>query len=290
MRQKLLMLCLIIILYQFPLYAQNKYTFSQFWYETGDFIQQPLKWNGSDYLKIGLIGVGAGLSMFADEPIRDASQKHQKYYNSAPVVISTAYGSIYSPIALFSGFAIYSLITDDIKSRKIAYEIGQASLYAGGINYILKVAFGRARPNINLGSGTYSPFQHFFGEDYHSFPGGHSTAAVTISTVLSRNVKPVWLKILCYVPAAMTMASRIYQDFHWVSDNLVGAAFGYFIATWVVDQHEKVDKSIIKDTEQSKSERIPFQQVNSGDMLERISVQPILTNDFQGLNLSIRLN
>jgi membrane-associated phospholipid phosphatase len=291
MRQKLLILILSIILYESPLSAQNQYTFSQFGHETVDFIKQPLKWKWDDYLKIGLIGAGGGLMMFADQPIRDAVQKDQRYYNSVPIELGRMYGSVYSPMAFFGGFAIYSLIADDIKAKKIAYEIGQASIYAGAINYFLKVAIGRARPNQKLGAGIYHPFSTYFTEDFHSFPGGHSTAAFTLSTVLSRNVKPVWLKILFYVPAVITMASRVYQDWHWTSDCLVGAAFGYFIATWVVDQHEKTDKSVTIDSDQGMLERIQLQPTDSDQgMMERIQLQPIIMGGFYGLNLSVRIH
>jgi membrane-associated phospholipid phosphatase len=276
MRQKFLVIILFIFLYGTPLFAQNKYTFSQFASETVDFIEQPLKWDGNDYLKLGLITVPGCLSMFVDQPIRDAVLRdNQKYYKSVPIEFGRIYGELYSPIVFFTGFGIYSVITGDIKARKIAYEIGQASLYAGGINYILKVALGRARPNLNMGNGTYRPFTSFTNGDYHSMPGGHSTAAFVISTVLSRNINPVWLKILIYAPAVLTMTSRVYQDWHWTSDNLIGAAFGYYIGNWVVDKHEKVDKSDNKDTKHG--------------LLERIHLQPNITGDFYGLNLNIQL-
>ena len=266
------------MLYEFPLFAQYKYTFSQFGNETFDFIKQPLKWDGGDYLKFGLISLAGGLSMFADEPIRDAVQKNHKYSMSAPMEFGRMYGELYSPIIFFSGFAAYSLITDDIKTRKIAYEIGQASLYAGAINYVLKVAVGRGRPFLNNnteGAGFYRPFYSPFKEEYHSMPGGHSTAAFVISTVLSRNVNPVWLKVLVYAPALLTITSRVYQGFHWTSDDLVGAAFGYFIATWVVDKHEKVDKPGNKGTQKT--------------LLQRIQLQPTILGDSYGFNLCFRL-
>jgi membrane-associated phospholipid phosphatase len=94
------------------------------------------------------------------------------------------------------------------------------------------------------GSTSFHPFSTFFSQDYHSLPGGHNTAAFAMSTVLSRNAKPVWLKIIAYVPAALTFVSRVYQDQHWTSDDFLGAALGYVIATWVVDQHEQVDNRI----------------------------------------------
>ena len=224
---------------------QLKYNFPQFGNETWEFIKQPTKWNGSDWLKIGLIGAGTFLIMeTADQPIRDAVLKDQRYYKSVPIEFGRMWGEIYAPVALFGGFALHSLIMDDIGTRKIAYEIGQASLYAGAITYILKVAIGRARPYMEEGKSSFHPFSSLFNKDYHSLPGGHNAAAFVLSTVLSRNAEPVWLKILAYLPAALTFVSRVYQDQHWTSDDFFGAALGYFIATWVVDQHEN-SKSVV---------------------------------------------
>jgi membrane-associated phospholipid phosphatase len=277
MRNIIIIIILFILFYESTVFAQNKYTFSQFGRETVDFIKQPLNWDCNDYLKMGVVIAGDGLIMYAaDQPIRDAVLRDQRYFYSVPIVSGRVYGELYSPIIFFSGFALYSLITDDMWSRKVAYEIGQASLYAGGINYLLKVAVGRARPNLNLGAGTYRPFSSLFVENFHSMPGGHTTAAFTISTVLSRNVKPVWLKVLFYVPAALTFVSRVYQDKHWTSDDFMGAAFGYYIATWVVDKHDTPVKSDIKDSSQS--------------LRERIQLSPFLMGDIYGVNFCIRLN
>jgi membrane-associated phospholipid phosphatase len=82
------------------------------------------------------------------------------------------------------------------------------------------------------------------GDDFHSLPGGHTATAFVISTVLSRNVDPTWLKVLLYVPAVLTPISRIYQDMHWTSDNILGGTIGFFIATWVVDLHEQNDSRV----------------------------------------------
>jgi membrane-associated phospholipid phosphatase len=248
--KKIYLTLILTILSGCSLFAQNpviqnpvpslKYDFPQFGRETVDFIKSPGKWDGGDWLKVGLIGAGTVLLIeTADKPVRNAVLKDQRYYYSAPIVMGRVYGELYSPVVFFGGYAIYSLIADDIGTRKIAYEIGQASIYAGVINYVLKVAIGRARPYLNDGPTEFHPFSSLFSEDYHSNPSGHSTVAFVISTVLSRNAKPVWLKVLAYLPAALTLVSRVYQDQHWTSDDFLGAAFGYFIASWVVDQHEK---------------------------------------------------
>ncbi len=262
LRNKFYLSLILIILCSSTLFAQSpviqdsvqqlKYTFSQFGNETWDFIKQPTKWDGGDWLKIGLISAATFLVMeTADQPARDAVLRDgrfdtnglfipesQKYYKSVPIEFGRMWGELYAPIVLFGGFAIHSLLTDDITTRKIAYEIGQASLYAGAVTFLLKTAIGRARPYTEEGTTSFHPFSSLLIQDNHSIPGGHTTAAIVLSTVLSRNAKPVWLKVLAYVPAVLTFISRTYQDQHWVSDDLFGGALGYFIATWVVDQHE----------------------------------------------------
>jgi membrane-associated phospholipid phosphatase len=241
--QRILLSLLVVIIGESSLFAQSKYDFSQFGHETSDFIKQPSKWDGSDWLKLGVMSVGSFVLMeIADQPVRDFAQKDKSYLYSVPIEAGRIWGELYSPIVLFGGFAAHSLITNDMTSRKIAYEIGQASLYTGAITLILKTAFGRSRPFMNEGISSYHPFS--FRDDYHSFPGGHAATGIVLSTVLSRNAGPKWLKILAYVPALITPISRIYEDMHWVSSCFFGVALGYFVATWVVDIHEKNDMPI----------------------------------------------
>ncbi|HCA79655.1 MAG TPA: hypothetical protein DEP53_07975 [Bacteroidetes bacterium] len=216
----------------------RKYNLSEFGHETVRYFIQPTKWHGGDWLRLGVISGATFLSMQADQPVRDAMLRNSgRYYRSVPIEGGRMYGELYSPVVFFVGFAAHSLIANDKSTRKIAYEIGQASLYTGAIVLTMKSIIGRARPHDNEGRASYRPFT-FIGDDYHSLPGGHTATAMVISTVLSRNVGPTWLKVLVYVPAFVTAYSRIYQDWHWTSDDLLGGAIGYFIADWVVDLHE----------------------------------------------------
>jgi membrane-associated phospholipid phosphatase len=161
------------------------------------------------------------------------------------------YGELYTPPILFGAFGAYSLIANDMKARKIAYEIGEASLFAGGIVLASKIIVGRARPDVSDSEKAFSPFKIFsLGDDYHSFPSGHTAVAFVLSTVLSRNIHPLWGKILAYLPAIYTATARVYQNYHWTSDVVAGAFVGYFVGKWTVDLHEKgeaaaTDKSAV---------------------------------------------
>jgi membrane-associated phospholipid phosphatase len=246
MKRKIYLSLLLIIISGTSLFGQLKYTFSQFGSETWEFVKQPTKWDGSDWLKLGVVSAATFLIMeTSDQPIRNAVLKNQRYYKSVPIEFGRMWGEIYSPVVLFSGFAAYSLIANDIGTRKIAYEIGQASLYAGALSFVLKLAIGRSRPYLNEGAHSFSPFASIFNQDNKSIPSGHSTVAFILSTVLSRNVKSPVFKALAYLPAVLTLISRVYQDQHWASDAFAGAALGYFVATWVVDHHENNSISIL---------------------------------------------
>jgi membrane-associated phospholipid phosphatase len=225
----------------------NKYNFSQFGHETVQFFIQPIKWDGSDWLKLGAVGVGTFLLMQVDQPIRNEVTKDQRYYLSAPIEAGRMWAELPPPVLIFAGFATYSLITGDRATRKTAYELGQALLYAGAVDKLSNIAIGRAKPYMNEGPKSFHSFSassFSFQQDYQSLPGGHNVIAFALSTVLSRNAGPVWLKVLAYVPAGLTFVSRVYQDRHWTSDDFLGAALGYFTATWVVDQHEQVERRI----------------------------------------------
>ena len=244
---KILLSLFVLIICEISLLSQNKYNLSQFGNETVDFIKQPAKWDGNDWLKFGVMGAGSYVLIeTADQPARDLILKDRSYLYSVPIEAGRMWGELYSPIVLFAGFAAHSLIMNDMSTRKVAYEIGQASLYTGAITLILKTAFGRARPYMNEGISSYHPFS--FRDDNHSFPGGHTATAFVLSTVLSRNAGPPWLKVLAYLPAAITPFSRVYEDKHWTSSDFFGGMLGYFIATWVVDLHEKKDKQFQSDS------------------------------------------
>lgn len=212
------------------------YSLSQFGRESYLFLRQPLIYTGGDWLKVGALFAGTALLTFADEPLYNATQGRQRYYYSYPVVAGRVYGEWYSIGGVAAVFGTYGLIARDTAAKKIAIELLQAGIYSEAITEIFKVIVGRARPYMNKGSGTFHPFD--ISNDYNSFPSGHATSAFALSTVMSRHANTIGLKILAYVPAGLTVYSRIYQNKHWVSDELLGAGIGFFVGNWVVDLHE----------------------------------------------------
>jgi membrane-associated phospholipid phosphatase len=226
-----------------PLAAQDNYDLARFGPESGSFFARPVHWDTGDWLTLGLIGGGTFAAMQADEPVRTIVLRNGTYQHSTIVEFGRIWGESYMTPALAIGFTLEGWMTGDVTAKKIGFEIGQAAIYSAVITQILSKSVGRARPYQDLGRSAYQPFT-FSGQDFHSLPGGHSTAAFVLSTVLSRNLSSRLLKVLVYAPAVLTVGARVYEDAHWTSDDLLGAAIGYFVTTWVVDQHESAEHRV----------------------------------------------
>ena len=63
LRRGILLSFVLVFVCGSSVFAQNKYNFSQLSHETLDFFKQPVKWRGSDWLKLGLITAGSALMM-----------------------------------------------------------------------------------------------------------------------------------------------------------------------------------------------------------------------------------
>jgi membrane-associated phospholipid phosphatase len=244
MQHKALLSFLFLLISTSSVSAQNRYNFSQFTRETGDFFTQPLKWRGNDWLKLGVITGGTALLMSIDQPIRDAvMQGDRKYYHSLPIEAGRAWGEWYAPPIVAGAFGLHGWLADNSTSKKIAFELIQAVTYSEAITQTTKFILGRARPYENEGAFSYHPM-NFSGVGFHSLPGGHNTEGWAMSTILSRNAHAPVLKILAYAPSVLTFVSRIYQDQHWTSDDFLGAAVGYVVGSWVVNLHENKESAV----------------------------------------------
>jgi PAP2 superfamily len=214
--------------------SKHLYSLRQFGHETILFVKQPTKWHGADFLRLGIVAASTVAVMPFDERIVAAGQGGQQQFTNL-AKIGTFYGEWYSIVGVAGAFGVYGLAAKDTTAKKISIELLQAGLYSELITVTLKVIVGRARPLADEGAFVYHPFSLDY--NFQSMPSGHTTSAFALSTVMSRHAKTTVLKIAAYLPAGLTMFARIYQDKHWLSDEILGAAIGYFVGNWVVDLH-----------------------------------------------------
>jgi len=126
---------------------------------------------------------------------------------------------------------------------------GTEALFAGElVGSVLKDLFGRARPYVDTTGPNPDDWQLLRGlrrgSDYQSYPSGHTVAAFTAAAAVSTETSVWWpvatytlIGPVLYVGAAAVGVSRMYNNRHWASDVILGAAIGTFAGIKVVRYH-----------------------------------------------------
>ena len=114
---------------------------------------------------------------------------------------------------------------------RCAVALGGASLLSNLASSLLKLGFGRARPDV---------IEHLDHQTSFSYPSGHATSAAVVYLLLAWLAPPRWRAAAWALAAAMILLngfSRIMLGVHWASDiaggTLLGTAFALFGVWWV---------------------------------------------------------
>jgi hypothetical protein len=114
---------------------------------------------------------------------------------------------------LGAGFWLYGAWRDDAGAARSGQSQLEALAATGIATLALKLSVARARPD---------------GSDQQSFPSGHTSTTFATAAVLNEFYG--WRAgVPAYALAALTGASRLSADKHWLSDVAAGAALGMWM-------------------------------------------------------------
>lgn len=103
-------------------------------------------------------------------------------------------------------------------------------LFSVVVSFILKLMIARPRPSVEL-------FYPLINTINYSFPSGHAMVAFAAIPILDKEFSK--LKWFWIIFAFLVSFNRIYFGFHFLSDVVFGAFFGYFIGVLIVYVEEK---------------------------------------------------
>lgn len=118
----------------------------------------------------------------------------------------------------------------------------EAIAVAGATTYLLKTVAGRARPYVSTDNSPHD-FRFgrgFTGDQFQSFPSGHTSAAFALASTMTSESQRWWphqtwiVAPAMYGAATLVGLSRMYNNAHWTSDVVLGAAVGTFSGIKVV--------------------------------------------------------
>jgi membrane-associated phospholipid phosphatase len=158
------------------------------------------------------------------------------WFNNTFTGNATAIGTIAAPISLYAA----GLIRKDSKMQRTALLAGEAVADSELVTTVLKDATRRVRPAAVPLTGNYSDTWFESGGSLTrgsgSFPSGHTIAAFSVATVISRTYgkQHRWVPYAAYGLAVLVGASRLSLSSHFLSDVFMGGALGYSISRFTV--------------------------------------------------------
>jgi membrane-associated phospholipid phosphatase len=176
--------------------------------------------------------------------LQDSTRQRSTIYR----VSATGFRTIAVPGAIIIGATMYAAgrVSHDKRLAELGLYGTEALLVGEGVGVVMKDVFGRARPYVDTmpNPDNWQIFRGFkSGTKYQSFPSGHTVAAFAAAAAVSSETSRWWPGAIyvigpaMYGGAALVGVSRMYENRHWASDVIMGAAIGTFAGTKVVRYH-----------------------------------------------------
>lgn len=200
-------------------------------------LTSPIRWKKEDWMYFGGSMVATSIISLADKPVNKIINRNTSGFYKEFADFGYHNGKPYAAIVLAGGFYLTGWVIKDEWTKETAVTLTSAYMTSGLLQTALKKIVGRARPSEGFGPYEFRPFRNDPG--FSSFPSGHSQIAFVTSMVLAERVNQPWLKAAFYTGAAVTMASRMYANAHWLSDVSFGGFLGYVCTKSVINRLNK---------------------------------------------------
>src|SRR6185312_12648212 len=188
--------------------------------------------------------LGTAAVMPLDRHIAVESQRPSLQNNTALRHTMSGFRLLGEPgsIIIAGATYVYGRAGDSPRSAELGLRTIESIGAAGLTAFVIKGFAGRGRPFV---SGDTNPHNYKFGrgfhnDDYTSFPSGHVTTAFATASAVSQEIgylwphaSHLWTPVL-FTSASLVGAARIYEDKHWASDVVAGAAVGTLVSRVVV--------------------------------------------------------
>lgn len=213
-------------------YRINGRYLKSYWLDLKGVGTRPLYWKGKDWRNFALVTGTAGiLFATADKPLREMMARNQKQFFSSSAEVFYPLGNRFPPL-LLTGMYLTSVVTKNRKLEHSTLSIAKGLAISTAFYTSFKALIRRQRP-----TRTDDPYVFavpFTSKGYTSFPSGHANTAFSVATGFALQYKDSkWVPWAAYTLATLTSVSRMYQERHWSSDVIIGAAIGHFVTKTV---------------------------------------------------------
>jgi len=213
----------------------------------GAYLISPFIMDARETFLVSAFLAGTAISSATDLSIR---KKYYRFgfdtYNRDVWDVPTFYGYVQYPSILGGVMYAAGLFAREKWLRTTGRQLIQALIYGGTLTIGLRYLTGRVRPYLSPND----QYQfHAFEKDgeKQSFPSGHMVVAMTTSTVLAENIDTWWARAVLYPFALWTGIARMYNDRHWFSDIIAGAALGFGSGIFVINRERNREREQMEE-------------------------------------------
>ncbi|MFL5509125.1 MAG: phosphatase PAP2 family protein, partial [Gemmatimonadaceae bacterium] len=190
---------------------------------------------GKDALLIGVFAVGtaavAPIDMQIASRLQDSATQANRFLHTA----ATGFRLLGDPGSIVTGSVIYlaGRVGGNARVQSLGLHSVESIVFADILSGVIKYAAGRQRPFVDIKNPHSFQFGRGLSDDkYRSFPSGHTTTAFAFASTVTRESQFFWphagflVGTIFYGGASLVGISRIYNNMHWASDVMAGAAIG----------------------------------------------------------------
>ena len=203
----------------------------------------------NDAVLAGVFTIGAFVARpldktFAQRLQRPSAQEHKVLQKAATFFNTTA---VPGAFIIGPGMYIAGRASGEHRLADLGLHGSEALLIGEILGGVIKGVAGRARPYLHPEDPDPDDWQFMRGfkpaDGYRSFPSGHATAAFAAAAAVTAEMSRWYpdsrwaVGALMYSGAGMVGLSRMYNNRHWASDVIIGAAIGTFAGNKVVRYH-----------------------------------------------------
>lgn len=174
--------------------------------------------------EVGAVTAGGILTIaLIDAPVQEwtSDPTHGSSTGDDIARVTEYFGEAAVVVPVTGGLILAGLIAKKPGVLHAGYRVGASVLVAGVVTQAFKYSLGRLRPYDTNDQWDFEPFS-----GANSMWSGHTATAFAFATALSQEIDRTWATVGLYTLATGTAWSRVYDNQHWVSDVVIGAAVG----------------------------------------------------------------